>query len=46
MSRRDDLRALKKRVRSTRRWTLLVLSIDLMLAASLLGHYALNGFAP
>ncbi|MBO6939103.1 MAG: hypothetical protein JJ863_29305 [Deltaproteobacteria bacterium] len=45
MNRLEHLRLQKRRVRAIRRWTLLLLGLDLLLAASLLGHYALSRFA-
>lgn len=46
MNRQQHLRSLKRRVRAVRRWTLALIAFDLLLAASLLGHYALDRFAP
>ena len=46
MNRQKHLLLMKRRVRAVRRWTMLLVGLDLLLAASLLGHYALEAFAP
>jgi len=45
VERQKHLLLLKRRVRAVRRWTLLLVGVDLLLGASLLGHYALEAFA-